>query len=254
MSVHTPDRLPMGNSPERAMAKETLWRLSALACGHPTPEFYEAVASRQFHDAFSAAWAQVAGQGWPGADVSPNFEAFEAGYISAFLHGRNGKPLAALLVGENEDILAGLTRPVFMLNIAAFYKHFGLKPSITDEGRHDEPDHLACMLEFMAVLCHLEAHALKNERDPSPYRRAQRDFLCRYLGPALDAVAGQLRRAALPNLDPTIFTLLQDMDRWSLAQISELETRVGPFNDPDAPQQAHKAAPASQSAPQNLWG
>lgn len=254
MSVHTPDRLAMGDSPERAMAKETLWRLSALTCGHPTQEFYEAVVSRHFHDAFDAAWAQVVGQGWPVVDVSPNFEDFEAGYISAFLHGRNGKPLASLLAGENEDILSGLTRPVFMLNIAAFYKHFGLKPSTLDEGRHDEPDHLASMLEFMAVLCHLEAHALKGGRDPSPYRRAQRDFLCRYLGPTLGAVAGQLRRAALPNFDQTIFTLLQDMDRWSHLQVRELEARVGPFNDPDATQPAHRAAPVSRSAPQNLWG
>lgn len=254
MSLHTPDRLPMGNSPERAMAKETLWRLSALVCGHPSPDFFKILASGQFHEAFSTAWAQVGGQAWPPAEVSPDFEVFESGYISAFLHGRNGKPVAALLAGESEDLLAGLTRPVFMLNIAAFYKHFGLKPATMDEGRHDEPDHLASMMEFMAVLSYLEARALKNDRDPSAYRRAQRDFLCRFVGPALGEVAGKLRRTTVPQLDPTLHALLQDMDRWSLSQISELEARVGPYIDPDAPKPALKATQASQSAPQNLWG
>ena len=253
MTFRAPNRLPMGNSPARARAKETLWRLSALAFAHPASEFFDAITSGQFHEAFSAAWTQVVGRAWPRAEPSPDFTSFEAGFIAAFLHGRSGKPVAALLAGDHEKILAGLTRPVFMLNLTAFYRHFGLEAATGDEGRVDEPDHLACMPEFMSVLCHLEAEALRSNRDPAPYRRAQRDFLCRYLSPMLDAVAGELRRQRVPDLDPTVFQLLQDIADWSYQQVGELEARVGPFRDPDAPKPAHGTRQASEPATQNLW-
>ena len=254
MSAFTQDRLPMGNSSHRASAKESIWRLAALALGHPTPEFHAAIITGEFHDAFGTAWSSVTGRHWPRAGSSSGFKPFEAGFITAFLHGRNGKPAASLLAGDHEAILAGLTRPVFMLNLSAFYKHFGLQAATKDEGRRDEPDHLATMQEFMAVLCHFEARALSRGRDASPYRRAQRDFLCRYLRPALDAVAGSLRRNPVQSLDPTLQQLVQDMGEWASAQIIELEARVGPFRDPDTPRSVGAAGPQTTSATQDLWG
>ncbi|MEM7685149.1 MAG: molecular chaperone TorD family protein [Pseudomonadota bacterium] len=251
MSVAATARPPMGDSPARARAKETLWRLAALALGHPSPEFHRAVASGDFHAAFSAALADVTGAAWPNPGGTGDFAAFEAGYIEAFLHGRGGKPTAALLAGDHEPILAGLTRPAFMLNLAAFYKHFGLKAATDDEGKNDEPDHLASMLELMAVLCHLEATALGKGRDPDPYRRAQRDFLCRYLHQTLATVAGLLRRHPIAGLDPTLAQLVQDIAQWGGQQITELEVRVGPFRGPDAPKPAQTTA---EPASQNLWG
>lgn len=252
MSVSAPTRLPMGNSPRRAEAKESLWRLAALAVAHPAPEFFEALKSDGFHEAFSTAWADVTGQAWPRNAVSPDFASFEAGFITAFLHGAKGKPVAPLLAGDHDDLLAGLTRPVFMLNLTAFYKHFGLTAATADEGKSDEPDHLASLFELMSVLCHLEARALTRGRDPDPYRRAQRDFLCRYLHPMLNAVAGLLRRHPVTGLDPTLNRLLQDLALWADQQITELEARVGPFRDPDAPKPAH--APRVEPAAQDLWG
>ncbi len=251
MSVAATARPPMGDSPARAQAKESLWRLAALAMGHPSPELHGAVVSGEFHAAFSSAWANVTGSAWPDPGGTGDFAAFEAGYIAAFLHGRAGKPTAALLAGDHEAILAGLTRPVFMLNLAAFYKHFGLKAATGDEGKNDEPDHVASMLELMAVLCHLEAQALDKGREPDPYRRAQRDFLCRYLEPALSTVAGLLRQTPVATLDPTLAQLVQNIAEWAAQQIAELEIRVGPFRDPDTPKPAHQAA---EQAPQNLWG
>ncbi len=241
----------MGDSPHRAHAKETIWRLAALAFAHPSEEFFDAVSTGQFHAAFSEAWSDTTGSALPKSPVSSDYKTFEAGYISAFLHGRGGKPTAALLAGDHEHILAGLTRPVFMLNVAAFYKHFGLQAATGDEGKNDEPDHLASMLELMAVLCHLEAGALAKGKDASGYRRAQRDFLCRYLGQTLETVAGLLRRRPVETLDPTIAALVQDIHAWAETQINELEVRVGPFRDPDAPQA--NAVPA-EPAVQNLWG
>lgn len=254
MSMQRPNQLPMGNSPGRATAKETLWRLSALTLAHPAPEFHAVLASGEFHDAFSEAWTQVTGANWPRHAVVDDFSAFEAGFITAFLHGQKGKPVAALLAGDHDAILAGLTRPVFMLNLTTFYKHFGLKAATSDEGRADEPDHLASMTEFMAVLCHLEARALASGRDPGPVRRAQRDFLCRYLQPTLEVVAGLLRRHPIEGLDPSVHQLVQDMADWSRVQIDELEARVGPFRDPDAPRPAGAHTPQAEPATQNLWG
>ncbi len=251
MSVPRPDTLPMGDSPRRAAAKETLWRLAALAVAHPAREFHDALMSGAFHTAFSDAWAEITGAPWRAPPALADYAAFEAGFIAAFLHGPKGKPVAALLAGEHEHVLAGLTRPVFMLNLTAFYKHFGLQAAQADEGRQDEPDHLATMLEFMAVLCHLEAGALERGRDPAPPRRAQRDFLCRYLAPTLEGVAGCLRHYPVAALDPTLNRLMQDMAHWAQAQIAELEARVGPFRDPDAPR---PAGAAPEPATQNLWG
>ena len=251
MSIARPDALPMGDSPDRARAKETLWRLTALALAHPAAEFHEALAQGDFHAGFSEAWGRVTGQLWPDPGHAPSFEAFEAGYISAFLHGPGGKPVADLRAGGHEPVLAGLTRPVFMLNLIQFYRHFGLQTATEDEGHTDEPDHMVAMTEFMAVLCHLEAAALEKDKDPAPSRRAQRDFLSRFVAPPFEAVAGQLRRTAVPDLDPTVAQLVQDMAAWSRSHIAELEARVGPFRNPDAP-----AAPthAAQPATQNLWG
>lgn len=250
--------LPDGDSAERAGAKETLWRLSAAAFCHPAEELQEAIGSGRFHQAFSEAWWTVSGQAWPPCRPSSDFASLEAGYIVAFLHGRKGKPLASLLAGEYEELLAGHTRPVFMLNVSAFYRHFGLKAASADEGRHDEPDHLASMLEFMAVLAHLEARALAGGKIPDPYRRAQRDFLHRHLLGLLTTIRSRLReQSGLLELDPTLFQLLQDLPDFAERLTSELELRVGSYRDPDAKTQGREttAAPGpGRMLDQDLWG
>ena len=243
---------PPGDSAERAAAKETIWRLGALAFGHPTAELHAAFASGDFHQAFDQSWSAVTGRRWPEAMSSPDLAALEAGYITAFLHGPKGKPIASLLAGDHENLLAGQARPVFMLNISAFYRHFGLKAAAADEGRTDEPDHLASMLEFMAVLCHLEAKALGEGRDPSPFRRAERDFIRRYIGPMLQTVAGRLRSGLATSLDPVIAQLIDELPNWAESQAAELEARVGPYRDPDRPGFAETKT--KQVAAGDLWG
>lgn len=249
MSLASPSRPPVADAAARARAAETIWRLTALALAHPVPEFREAVASGDFHAAFSGAWGAVTGRDWPRDAPPAPFPDFEAGYIAAFLHGRTGKPVASLLAGDHEDLLRGLSRPSFMLNVAAFYGHFKLKAATGDEGRADEPDHLSAMAEFMAVLSHLEARTLARGADAGPPRRAMRDFLARYLAPALESVAERLRHRPVPELDPTIARVLAETGPWARQQVGALEARVGPFRDPEAPHPA-----AAEPAPQNLWG
>lgn len=251
MSV-TLHNTPPGDSAERAAAKESIWRLAALAFGHPTAETYRAFKSGDFHRAFDHSWSAVTGRRWLDVTSSPNLATLEAGYITAFLHGPKGKPMASLLAGDHEPLLAGHARPVFMLNISAFYRHFGLQAATDDEGRADEPDHLASMLEFMAVLCHLEAKALRAGRDPAPYRRAERDFIRRYLGPMLYMIAGCLRAGPATDLDPIITRLLDDLPTWAESQATELEARVGPYRDPDQP--GFAGTKTKDVAAGDLWG
>ncbi|WP_422368169.1 molecular chaperone TorD family protein [Pelagibius sp.] len=260
MSAPRTHARPAGDSAARAAAKETIWRLAAIALGHPAPELQKALESGAFHAALNDAWLAVTGRAWPKRAPSVDFAALESGYIAAFLHGPKGKPVAPLLAGDHERLLAGHARPVFMLNIAAFYRHFGLQAAETDEGRADEPDHLASMLEFMAVLAHLEAQALRRNRDPAAYRRAQRDFLRRYLCPLLRAVADCLRGWPVESLDETIGQLVADLPDWADHQAAELEARVGRYRDPDAATAARvegaqsRDTAAARVVDQNLWG
>ncbi|WP_282607793.1 molecular chaperone TorD family protein [Pelagibius sp. Alg239-R121] len=257
MSTKRTQALPGGNSAERAAAKETIWRLSAIALGHPTPELQSAIEQGSFHEAFDTAWSTVTGRPWPRALASRDFAHLEAGYITAFLHGPVGKPIASLLAGDHESLLAGLSRPVFMLNISAFYRHFGLQAATGDEGRNDEPDHLASMLEFMAVLAHLESRTLARGRDPADSRRAQRDFLQRYLSPLLYTVAEGLRERPAGKLDRTLAQLVSELPDWASGQIAELEARVGPYHDTDAARSNPGLGAEGRKArviDQNLWG
>jgi DMSO reductase family type II enzyme chaperone len=70
---------------------------------------------------------------------------------------------------SREDVQEGVVR---------FYEHFGLELK-SDE--RDFPDHLVAELEFMAFLSAKEANALAHQKDATPYRLAQRDFLARHL-------------------------------------------------------------------------
>lgn len=233
---------------QRAEARSAIHRLAAVAFGHPVPEFQQALEDGRFHAAFNEAWFQVTGRSWPKQPASPDFVTLEAGYIDTFVHGRGGKPRVPLLGGEYEALLAGQNRPAFLLNVRAFYSHFGLRAATADEGRAEEPDHLSDMLEFMAVLCHLEARALARGADPAGYRRAQRDFLQRYLAPLLEAIQVGVAAESNLNLDPTLQRLIEDLSGWCRRQAIELEARVGAYDG-----QAASARQRARSLDQNLW-
>ncbi len=254
MSIRRPEAIPSGESSQRAAAKESLWRLAALAFSHPIEEQFATMIDGSFQVALNNAWYKVNGHEIAIAMPSGNFGNYEAGYIATFLHYRRGKPLTSLRAGDHEKLLQGLSRSVFMLNISNFYRHFGLQAAMSDEGRQDEPDHMASMMEFMAVLCHLEARARAAGRDASPYRRAQRDFLSRFLQPLLVSNAKLLKKNGAQGLDPVLLQLVFDIENWARMQISELELQEGPYIDPDDDQKRLHETGSTQSATQNLWG
>nr|WP_298413754.1 molecular chaperone TorD family protein [uncultured Halomonas sp.] len=244
----TAQRPPSVDSPARAEAKSTIYRLAAVAFGHPLPETQQAFADGSFNQALDSAWQAVTGRPWPRQPASASFAELESGYISAFRHGRHGKPQIALVAGEYEELLDGQMRPTFLLNVQAFYKHFGLQAAVGDEGLTEEPDHLSAMLEFMAVLTHLEARALAEAKEPTSYRLAQRDFLKRHLVPLLVAIQRQAASEKRLTLDATLVRLIEDLPEWARNQLVELEARVGPYDE-----KVKGAALKGRALDQNLW-
>jgi len=248
MSMNSINGMPMGNSPARARAHEALYRLAAAALSHPIPELHEAFADGRFHASFDDAWSAVTGRHWPQSPTSTDFAELESGYIDMFLHGRRGQPRVDLMAGAHDNLRGGVTRPVFMLNVQAFYRHFDLRPATGDEGRSDEPDHVATMLEFMAVLHHLEAQALERGADPGPYLRAQRDFLQRYLLPLMQAIQQGVSAETRVALDANLLRLIEDLPQRLRQQLVELEARVG---------QGERSLESQPDEPrlvaQNLW-
>lgn len=246
--MNTIHGMPMGDSPERARANMALFRLAAAALAHPVPELYEAFTDGRFHASFNQAWQAITGRPWPQCPPGPSFIALEAGYIDMFMHGQRGSPRVHLLAGDVDALRDGVTRPVYMLNLQAFYKHFDLQANTHDEGNHEEPDHVATMLEFMAVLHHLEAQALERGADPSAYRRAQRDFLQRYLIPLTDTIRREVARQSSKDLDANLVRIIDDLPDRLHQQLAELELRVGPGTDVATPDTARPRKLA-----QNLW-
>lgn len=240
--------IPLADTPKRVDAKVALYRLAAVAFGHPLPEFHRVLEDGSFHAVFNNAWYALTGREWLRSPASRDFVALETGYIDVFVHGRRGKPRVPLLAGDYESLLEGQTRAALMLNVQAFYRHFELRAAIGDEGRAEEPDHLIDMLEFMAVLSHLEARALERNADPSAYRRAQRDFLSRYLVPLMEAVRRGVAAESGLTLDATLVRMVEDLPEWAHLQLVELEACVGPYDD-----QTSRTLNRSRLVDQNLW-
>ncbi|MEQ6888375.1 molecular chaperone TorD family protein [Halomonas sp. CS7] len=231
----------------RAEARGAVYRLAAAALGYPLAETQQAFADGRFHQSLDDAWQLLSGEPWPRLTPSASLTDLEVGYMATFVHGDKGKPRVPLVANAYPDLLAGLSPGSYLLNVQAFYRHFGLTAALGDEGLADEPDHLVAMLEFCALLCHLERRALAGDADVAPYRRAQRDFLTRCLGPLLHAVRDSYARQRDLGLDATLEHLIKTLPDWADRQCRALEAEVGPCPDPAS----SKATPDTASQP--LW-
>ncbi|WP_417516393.1 molecular chaperone TorD family protein [Marinobacter sp.] len=232
---------------ERAEARGAIYRLAAVALGYPLEETWEALADGRLQAALNDAWQTLGGEPWPALAASSSSEDLQVGYMATFIHGKLGKPRVPLVASAYGSLIGGLTPGAYMLNVQAFYTHFGLTAAVEDEGHKDQPDHLLAMLEFCALLCHLEAQALQHNRDASPYRRAQRDFLVRYLRPLLQAVRAGYAQENQHGLDAHLAHLVQVLPDWTHTQQLALESQVGPSPE----EGAKKAGPELASQP--MW-
>ncbi|MFD2185089.1 molecular chaperone TorD family protein [Rhodoplanes azumiensis] len=105
----------------------------------------------------------------------------EGDYLATFETGPRKPPLS-LYEGS---YVTDRPRAELLLEIDAFYRHFGLVPG---EAPRDFVDTLTAELEFLQFLVAKEAQAIEQALDADPYRRAQHDFLDRHLVPFLTAM------------------------------------------------------------------
>lgn len=232
---------------DRMAARETVYRLAAALFGYPLEETQEAMEDGRVHTALAPAWETLTGKRWPLLPSSPDLVALQVGYTDTFLQGRRGRPPVPLVANAYEELLGGLTPGSYLLNVQAFYSNFGLQAAQGDEGHAEEPDHLVAMLEFCCLLCHLEHRALVNEQDPTPYRRAHRDFIARYLLPLLTVIKANHNTAHGHGLDQTLTKLVDVLPDWATDQQAALEAQVGPCPLPGAA----NTDPAAEARP--LW-
>tara|TARA_R110002095_G_scaffold215192_1_gene208767 strand:+ start:694 stop:1437 length:744 start_codon:yes stop_codon:yes gene_type:complete len=232
---------------ECAQARGTTYRLAAVTLGYPLEETWQALADGRLQEALNGAWQTLGGEPWPIFDVSASLHDLEVGYMATFIHGKRGKPRVPLVASAYDSLVGGQTPGTYMLNVQAFYTHFGLTAAVEDEGHKDEPDHLLAMLEFCALLCHFEAQALEHNRDAAPYRRAHRDFLARYLAPLLKAIRAGYAKESHHGLDLNLAHLVDVLSGWAHVQQLALERHVGSSPQPGA----KKSAP--ESANQSMW-
>lgn len=220
---------------DRLSAQETIYRLAAVLFGYPLEETQQALEDGRIYAALAPAWKTATGQEWPRLPASADLNALQVGYTGTFLQARR-KLRIPLVASAHDELLGGETPGNYLLNVLAFYRHFGLQTAQTDEGQAEEPDHLVAMLEFCSLLCFLERRALIHEQDTSPYQRARRDFIARYLLPLLEAIRARYAKLANRNLDPTLAYLVEVLPDWALEQQAELSARAGPCPLPGAVQ------------------
>ena len=220
---------------DRLAAGETIYRLAAVLFGYPLEETQQALEDGRIHAALAPAWQTATAESWPELPPSTDLDALQVGYTGTFLQARRRSRIP-LVASAHEELLGGETPGSYLLNMLAFYRHFGLQTAQGDEGQAEEPDHLVAMLEFCSLLCYLERRALIHEQDPSAYQRARRDFIARYLLPLLESIKARFAKLRDPNLDPTLTHLIKVLPGWALDQQAALSALVGPCPLPGAVQ------------------
>jgi DMSO reductase family type II enzyme chaperone len=131
-----------------------------------------------------------------------------------------------------------LPRNATMLNIAAFYKHFGLEIG-KQENNRELPDHISAELEFLHFLTFKEAQA-REEADTEllgGYVLAQNDFLQRHLLRWVPDFANELKAmspdsvlAAWAQFSANFLLMEMDLVR---TYLKELGIKTTPLDEPD---------------------
>lgn len=183
-------------------------RLLALPFRPPVEEVFEAFRSGEYREALGEHAARIphlaaalAGEAEPleaarAGLEGTSFAEFEVAFAGTFVAGFPAPPCPPY----EGEVRKKDSRTEIMLEVAEFYKHFGLRVS-QEEGKREPPDHLRAELEFLQFLCLKEAQA-RREGTPAllhGYVLAQRDFLARHLAvwarPFAEALRASAKRA-----------------------------------------------------------
>jgi DMSO reductase family type II enzyme chaperone len=182
-----------------ASARSALYRLLAHSFNFPTLDFYKLVEGGEFYGTVRGILNVLphlkVAHSYENKlrRVTADFDQFCAEYVRLFDVGSGrGKPPCPLYGGEYPlrprlDVMEELVR---------FYGFFDLALSQQDR---ELPDHLSVELEFLHYLSFRESDAFERGADPSPYQRAQADFIERQVGQWLPVMRGKLEaQAPLP--------------------------------------------------------
>jgi DMSO reductase family type II enzyme chaperone len=224
------------------------FQLLALGFTHPVEAFHRLLTDESYSRALVAAAAGSECSGHFAHQETREFNDFEADYIHLFQMGRGGKPIVPLNAGDHDEIAQGQGRPEFLLEYSGWYRHFGLKIN-TDDNANELPDHLACQLEFMAWLAHLEESAGDKPELLQGYQRAQRDFLERHMQPFLEVLTSELlKRNEQPRCNPLYLSLAAYTLEINNSVLAQLNAALIESDQADA------AGSPEQIAAVNLWG
>jgi DMSO reductase family type II enzyme chaperone len=233
---------------ETSNARSRLFQLTALGFTHPVPAFHSVLTDGSYTRALAAAAVGVHSDSDFTHQEEREFVDFEADYIHLFQMGRGGKPMVPLTAGDHDEIAQGQGRPEFMLTYSSWYRHFGLKIN-TDDNANELPDHLACQLEFMAWLAHLEESNLDDLQLQQGYQRAQRDFLVKHLQPFLELLTSELAaRNGQPRINPLYLSLVAHTLEVNDSVLAQLEGLLADTDRLDASRNPEQIATV------NLWG
>ncbi len=166
----------------RSLARSNLYGLLAIGFRYPANDERAFLISPEYLDSIEECLqACVANGAAEAAAIAADLrtgaqqdDALEAEYLQSF---QTNAPVRSASLYES-DYRPGLDKAAILLELRAFYEHFGL--AISSEFRELE-DSLTGELEFMHFLAAKEAQARLDGRTPESYRRAQRDFLERHL-------------------------------------------------------------------------
>lgn len=182
--------------------RSSLYRLLALGFKYPTREAFERFRSGEFmrdliaHIASLPHLAELAQEEAFITDkISRDlegvaFEDFETAYVGTFDVGFPEPPCPPYEGLYNKT----MPRGEVMLEVGAFYTHFGLAMNQA-EGKRELPDYLPAELEFLHFLTFKEAQA-REAGDPKlvhDYGLAQKDFLERHLSGWLPKFSERVR-------------------------------------------------------------
>ncbi len=175
-------------------ARSNLYKFMAGLFDFPDDEFFDYVNSGELFDAVSElAHALPYPLSVPEGMKTTGYRTygeFSSDYTGIFDVGIGGGPCPlyeGLYYSDRHGIMEELIR---------FYEHFDLD---MNKEQRELPDHISIELEFMHFLTFKETGALSFQKDPAPYRRAQRDFIERHLLKWLKKLQEKLSKVNAPG-------------------------------------------------------
>lgn len=202
-------------NPADPAVRSRLYRLLSQGLRYPSERFFESCRDGRYFGEIAEAMGALPHLGATADRFEGTFPAIraelgrttlrelETGYAQTFDVGAPEPPCPPY-EGVHRK---GVERTAILLEVAGFYRHFGLDMN-PEEGKRDLPDHICAELEFLHFLTFKESRARQEtgeagvpgeaERLLRGYLLAQKDFLERHLLTWLSGFADKVEEAAAP--------------------------------------------------------